>query len=184
MSSVTAYSRLVYAFSRDGAMPGSQFWHRINARTRTPTNSIWFAAVGAFILGLPYLWNPVAYSAVTSIAVIGLYIAYGIPILLRRLAGSRFQPGPWQLRQWSGPVGWIAVIWIGFISILFVLPQAAPGNTLATFNYAPVAVGAVLLYSGGYWFLSAKNWFKGPRVQGTAEELAQIESELGGVLVQ
>jgi amino acid transporter len=181
MSSVTANSRMVYAFSRDGAVPGSQFWHKINARTRTPTNSIWFAAVGAFILGLPYLWNPTAYSAVTSIAVIGLYIAYGIPILLRRLAGSRFQQGPWNLRQWSAPVGWIAVIWIAFIAILFVLPQVSPGNTLTTFNYAPVAVGVVLIYSGAYWFLSARNWFKGPKVQGTQEELAKIEAELAAV---
>src|SRR5579872_1505282 len=147
MSSVTANSRMIYAFSRDGAVPGSQFWHRINPRTRTPTNSIWFAAVGALILGLPYLWNPTAYAAVTSIAVIGLYIAYGIPILLRRLAGNNFQRGPWHLGQWSGIVGWIAVVWIVFISILFILPQAAPGNTLTTFNYAPVAVAVVLLYA-------------------------------------
>ena len=130
MSSVTANSRMIYAFSRDGAVPGSQFWHRINPRTRTPTNSIWFAAVGAFILGLPYLWNPVAYAAVTSIAVIGLYIAYGLPILLRLLAGEKFQRGPWHLGRWSYIVGWIAVVWIGFIAILFVLPQTAPGNTL------------------------------------------------------
>jgi amino acid permease (GABA permease) len=178
MSSVTANSRMIYAFSRDGAVPGSQFWHRINPRTRTPTNSIWFATVGAFILGLPYLWSPVAYAAVTSIAVIGLYIAYGIPILLRLLAGERFVRGPWHLRQYSYIVGWIAVVWIVFIAILFVLPQAAPGNTATTFNYAPVAVGVVLLYSGGYWFLSARNWFKGPKVQGSADELAKIEAEL------
>ncbi|HEY8797237.1 MAG TPA: amino acid permease, partial [Candidatus Dormibacteraeota bacterium] len=178
MSSVTANSRMIYAFSRDGAVPGSQFWHKINPRTRTPTNSIWFAAVGAFILGLPYLYSPVAYFAVTSIAVIGLYIAYGIPILLRLLAGEKFQRGPWHLGRWSYLIGWIAVIWIVFIAILFVLPQFAPGNTTASFNYAPVAVGVVLVYSGGYWFLSAKNWFKGPKVQGTAEELAKIETEL------
>jgi len=115
---------------------------------------------------------------VTSIAVIGLYIAYGIPILLRRLAGNRFQPGPWQLGRWSTIVGWIAVVWIASISILFILPQAAPGNTLATFNYAPVAVAVVLIFAGGYWFLSAKNWFKGPKVQGSAEELARIEADL------
>jgi amino acid transporter len=178
MSSVTANSRMIYAFSRDGAVPGSEFWHKINPRTRTPTNSIWFAAVGAFILGLPYLYSPVAYFAVTSIAVIGLYIAYGIPILLRLLAGEKFQRGPWHLGRWSYIVGWIAVIWIVFIAILFVLPQVAPGNTAITFNYAPVAVGVVLLYSGGYWFLSAKNWFKGPKVQGTPEELAKIEADL------
>jgi hypothetical protein len=70
------------------------------------------------------------------------------------------------------------VIWIAFITVLFVLPQYAPGNTVATFNYAPVAVGVVLIYAGGYWFLSAKNWFKGPKVQGTPEELAKIEAEL------
>jgi hypothetical protein len=135
------------------------------------------------ILGLPYLWNPTAYAAITSIAVIGLYIAYGIPILLRLLAGSKFQRGPWHLGRWSALVGWIAVIWIVCITILFVLPQAAPGNTLATFNFAIVAVAVVLIYSGGYWFLSAKNWFKGPKVQGTVEELAKIEAELGGALV-
>ena len=181
MSSVTANSRMIYAFSRDGAVPGSQFWHRINPRTRTPTNSIIFATVGAWLLGLPYLWSPVAYAAVTSIAVIGLYIAYGIPILLRLLAGEKFQRGPWHLRQWSYVVGWIAVVWIAFIAILFILPQAAPGNTLTTFNYAIVAVGVVVLYSGGYWFLSAKNWFKGPKVQGSMEELAAIEHELEAV---
>ncbi len=181
MSSVTANSRMIYAFSRDGAVPGSQFWHKINARTRTPTNSIWFAAVGALILGLPYLWNPVAYGAVTSIAVIGLYIAYGLPILLRLLSGEKFQRGPWHLRQWSYIVGWIAVVWIAFIAILFVLPQFAPGNTVATFNFAPVAVAVVLIYAGGYWFLSARKWFKGPKVQGSADELAQIEKELEAV---
>src|SRR5260370_39371414 len=72
MSSVTANSRMIYAFSRDGDMPGSQFWHRINKRTRTPHNSIWFAAVAAFMLDLPYLRNPTGYAAGTSIAVIGL----------------------------------------------------------------------------------------------------------------
>ena len=76
MSSVTANSRMIYAFSRDGALPGSRIWHKVNKRTRTPTNAIWLAAGCAFILGLPYLWNCAAYGAVTSIAVIGLYIAY------------------------------------------------------------------------------------------------------------
>src|ERR1700691_4950449 len=75
MSSVTANSRMIYAFSRDGALPGSDLWHRVNKRTRTPTNAIWLAAAGALILGLPYLWNNAAYAAVTSIATIGLYIA-------------------------------------------------------------------------------------------------------------
>jgi amino acid transporter len=177
MSSVTANSRMIYAFARDGAIPGSSFWHRINPKTRTPTNSIWLAAVGAFILGLPYLFNAVAYYAVTSIAVIGLYIAYITPVFLRLRAGDSFKAGPWNLGRWSRPIGIVATIWVVFIAILFMLPQVVPVRT-DTFNYAPVAVGVVILFAGGWWLFSAKNWFKGPKVQGTAEELAAIERDL------
>ncbi|HEX9044319.1 MAG TPA: amino acid permease, partial [Candidatus Limnocylindrales bacterium] len=177
MSSVTANSRMIYAFARDGAVPGSSFWHRINKRTRTPTNSIWLAAVGAFLLGLPYLWSPVAYAAVTSIAVIGLYVAYITPVTLRLLAGDKFVRGPWHLGRWSRPVGIIATIWLVFIFILFMLPQALPIN-LSTFNYTPL-VFLVVLGGAALWYaVSAKNWFKGPKVQGSAEELRAIEQDL------
>jgi amino acid permease (GABA permease) len=186
MSSVTANSRMIYAFSRDGALPGSRIWHKVNHRTRTPTNAIWLAAVGALILGLPYLWNGVAYGAVTSIAVIGLYIAYVLPTLLRRLQGANFQSGPWTLGRWSAPVGWIAVVWVALITILFMLPQFGPvtsGGTLDlnTFNYAVVAVVVVIGYAWIYWLVSARKWFTGPKVQGTAEELAAIERDLESV---
>ena len=177
MASVTANSRMIYAFSRDGAIPGSSFWHRINPRTRTPTNSIWLAAIAAFILGLPYLYSTAAFFAVTSIAVIGLYIAYIIPVYLRLRAGSKFEPGPWNLGRWSRPIGIVATIWVVFIAILFMLPQVVPVR-IDTFNYAPVTVGAVILFAGGWWVLSAHKWFKGPKVQGSAEELAAIEREL------
>jgi amino acid permease (GABA permease) len=177
MSSVTANSRMIYAFSRDGALPGSAFWHRVNPRTRTPTNAIWLAAVGAFLLGLPYLGNATAYAAVTSIAVIGLYIAYVIPTFLRLRQGANFQRGPWHLGKWSTLVGVIAVSWVAIISILFMLPTTSP-ITVSNFNYTVVAVGVVLGFAGIWWLVSAKNWFKGPKVQGTPEELAAIENEL------
>ncbi|MGN6680539.1 MAG: amino acid permease [Streptosporangiaceae bacterium] len=180
MSSVTANSRMIYAFSRDGALPGSEFWHRVNKRTRTPTNAIWLAAAGALILGLPYLWNYAAYAAVTSIAVIGLYIAYVMPTYLRLRQGESFQRGPWHLGRWSYIVGWTAVVWVGFITILFMLPQAGPIGW-ATFNYTVIAVAAVLGFAWIYWAVSAKNWFTGPKVQGTAAELAAIERELESI---
>jgi amino acid permease (GABA permease) len=177
MSSVTANSRMIYAFSRDGALPGSRIWHKVNKRTRTPTNAIWLAAGGALILGLPYLWNAAAYGAVTSIAVIGLYIAYVLPTFLRLRQGENFKRGPWHLGRWSYLVGWTAVVWVVIIFFLFMLPQFGPISWL-TFNYACIAVAVVIGYAGIYWLVSAKNWFKGPKVQGSAEELAAIEREL------
>ena len=180
MASVTANSRMIYAFSRDGAVPGHRFWHRINPRTRTPTNAIWLAVVCAFLLALPVKWNSTAYAAVTSIATIGLYIAYVLPTLLRRLQGKNFQGGRWSLGAWSPIVGWIGIIWVAFISVLFMLPEVSPINH-DTFNYAPIAVGVVLLFSGGWWIISAHKWFKGPRVQGDESQLAAIEAEFTNI---
>jgi amino acid permease (GABA permease) len=180
MASITANSRMIYAFSRDGALPASRFWHRINPRTRTPTNAVWLGAGGAFLLGLPYLWNATAYAAVTSIAVIGLYIAYVLPTFLRLRQGDRFQRGPWHLGRWSRPVGIAAVTWVGFITVLFMLPQGWP-ITWSTFNYTVVAVLVVLGFAGIWWLVSARRWFTGPKVQGTPEELAAIERELDSI---
>ncbi|HEX5405662.1 MAG TPA: amino acid permease [Pseudonocardiaceae bacterium] len=177
MASVTANSRMIYAFARDGALPGSGFWHRINKRTRTPTNSVWLAVVGALILTLPSLWNSTAYAAVTSIAAVGLYVAYVIPVFLRVLKGDRFEKGPWHLGRWGKPIGVVATAWVVFIFILFMLPTGSPIK-VSNFNYTPVAFLVVLGGAAIWWFVSARKWFTGPRVQGTPEELAAVEREL------
>ena len=51
MASVTANSRMIYAFSRDGALPFSHVWHTVSPRTRTPVAAVWLAALGALVLG-------------------------------------------------------------------------------------------------------------------------------------
>jgi hypothetical protein len=66
-----------------------------------------------------------------------------------------------------------------FITILFMLPTASPISR-ANFNYTVVAVLVVLGFAGIWWLVSARKWFTGPRVQGTAEELAAIEQDLAG----
>ncbi|MFG2054939.1 amino acid permease [Micromonospora sp. NPDC048930] len=161
MASVTANSRMAYAFSRDGALPGSRIWKRVNPRTGTPTNSIWLCVACSSLLVLPSLWNTTAYLAATSIAVIGLYIAYVAPVFLRRRTAD-FAVGPWNLGRWSAPVGWTAIVWVVIICVLFVLPTASP-ITASTFNYTIVAVGIVLGGAWLWWLLSARHWFTGPR---------------------
>jgi len=61
-----------------------------------------------------------------------------------------------------------------------MLPQFAPagGKLIDYLNYAPIAVGIVIGFAGLYWLFSARKWFKGPKVQGTPEELAAIERDL------
>ena len=57
LASVTANSRMIYAFSRDGALPGSKHWHKINKKTRTPTNSVWLGVVLSAIIGALSLYQ-------------------------------------------------------------------------------------------------------------------------------
>ncbi|WP_270888550.1 amino acid permease [Pedococcus sp. 5OH_020] len=159
MASVTANSRMSYAFSRDNALPGSQLWSKVNPRSGTPTNSIWLCVAGSIVLTLPALKSLTAYFAVTSIAVIGLYIAYAAPVLLRRV-NPDFREGPWSLGRWSPVIGWVAVVWVGFIVILFMLPQYAPGTLGdSTFNYAPVAVVVVFAFATVSWLVGGRHHF-------------------------
>jgi hypothetical protein len=57
------------------------------------------------------------------------------------------------------------------------LPAASPVGW-SNFNYTVIAVVAVLGFAGVWWLVPPRNWFTGPRVQGSAGELAAIESEL------
>jgi len=161
MASVTANSRMAYAFSRDGALPGSRLWKQVNAHTGTPTNAIWLCVICSIILVVPALWSTVAYYAATSIAVIGLYIAYVTPVLLRRL-NRAFAPGPWSLGPWSAVVGWTAILWVAFISVLFLLPTNID-VTWQNFNYTIVALAVVIGGAGLWWLLGARRWFVGPQ---------------------
>jgi len=182
LASVTANSRMIYAFSRDGAIPGHKKWHRLNVRSRTPVNAVWLAVVAAFILGLPSLYQrggySVAFFAIVSIGTVGLYVAYVIPVFLRLRAGSTFQVGPWNLGRWSALIGWVSVVWVVVITILFFAPAFWPWTTAADFNWAgPLFVGVMAIVTL-WWFVSARKWFTGPRVQGSPEELAEIERDL------
>ena len=103
-----------------------------------------------------------AFQAMVSIATIGLYIAYALPILFRvTLARNTFVPGPFNLGRYGIFVGWVAVLWVITISILFSLPVAYP-VTGETLNYTPVAVGGLLILTVSSWILRARHWFKGP----------------------
>ncbi|MEU9074385.1 amino acid permease [Kitasatospora sp. NPDC048538] len=165
-----AASRMVFAFSRDGALPGSGLWSRVSERTGTPVAGVWLSVSVAAVLALPALWSPVAYGAVTAINVLGMTPAYAVPVYLRLRAGSRFQAGPWHLGRWSRPVGVVAVCWVAVVTLLFCLPQAYP-VTGDTFNYAPVALGVALVGAWAWWRTAGRTY--NPPVQSNTE-LAEL----------
>jgi amino acid transporter len=195
LASVTSASRMMFAFSRDGAIPGHRVWRRVS-RERVPVYSVWAICFLSWVLMLPTLKNPIiGYAVGTSIAVIGLYIAFVLPVILRYRAGERFERGAWHLGRhyrWIDPlaIGWIALICVLFLLPLF--PDGIPGKSTSNHflsflqvnwldvNYAPLTVGGAFLLFGGWWVLSAHRWFTGPRSMGTEEEMERIEAGLEG----
>ncbi|KAL6854308.1 hypothetical protein ACP4OV_019211 [Aristida adscensionis] len=158
---VTSNSRMGYAFSRDGAMPFSRIWHRLN-KHEVPINMVWLSVIVAFIMALASLGSQVAFQAMVSVATTGMYISYALPVFFRvTTARKSFVPGPFNLGKFGLVVGWVAVIWVAFVTVLFCLPVAYPVAE-DNFNYTPVAVGGVLLLSVGSWVLYARSWFHGP----------------------
>ncbi len=169
----TAASRMIYAFSRDGALPGSATWRRVSAGG-VPVPAVWLAVSVAFVLAVPSLWSPVAYGAVTAVNVIGMNPSYIIPVYLRLRQGDRFAPGPWNLGRWSRPIGIAAVVWVVILTVLVCLPQRAP-VTVETFNYAPITLTVVLVLAWAWWKL-AGNKFSVPVVEDP--HLARVEAQI------
>ncbi len=163
---------MMFAFSRDGAIPGHKRWSKVN-KSGVPLNAVLASGIIGMIITLPALWKsprgiPSAFYAVVSIGVIGLYLAFLIPIFLRWKAGSNFQAGQWTLGKKYKWMNLLAIVEIIIISIYFVMPfepAAVPGNenfTWVAVNYAPILVGLTLLFLWVWWHLSVKKWFVGP----------------------
>jgi amino acid transporter len=173
LANMTSNTRQIFAFSRDGAMPGSRLWHSVSLRTRTPVKAVWLAAACPLVLIVPGWWSHTAFTAIVSVNVVGLYLAYAVPIFLR-LRLDDFEPGPWNLGRYGKPVARIAVTWIVISSVLFMLPQVSP-ITATSFNYAPIALAVVLLIATVWWFATARRRFQGPVSYGSPDEVAAMD---------
>lgn len=175
----TSSSRMLFAFSRDRAVPGHQLWSRLSSK-RVPANAVLITAVIAAIITLPAIVpvyvlvdgeevpSPVAFGAVVSIGVVGLYLAFAVPIYLRWKQGDAFKVGSWNLRghhKWMAPVAVIEIIITSIIALFPYSPAGTPwdaGFEWKYVNYTPILVGTVLILLYIYWHVSVKKWFTGP----------------------
>src|SRR3989440_4224008 len=184
LSSITSNSRMLFAFSRDGALPGSKWLHVVSKKYRTPARAIWVAAIIAFIPALAQFPVPAVYSIVVSISVIGLYVSYEIPVLLALIYPKRWTPGPWNLGRYWPIVGWIAGVWVAFISVVLVIPEfkaAYTGDIIgwltATGTWAGPSVEIFLVLGGLYYLLWGQHHYTGPIMMGSEDEMKRMESE-------
>jgi amino acid transporter len=171
LSSVAAAGRMLFAFARDDGLPASGWLKRVSHRYRTPGNSLiaivvvsWLFSVAAFIVG-----GGTAIVIVTAVSTIFLYAAYGVVIYLGLTTTEWLRARVWSLGRWSKPIGWISVLWVIVLMILFSFPTS--GNISWPFMLAAVVL--LLLYYYGW----ARSRFKGPQSHGGDAQLTEIERE-------
>ncbi|MCJ1282233.1 hypothetical protein MMC26_001556 [Xylographa opegraphella] len=161
-----ASSRVVYAYSRDGALPGSRWLKKVNHKTHTPVNAVWFVLTLGALLGLLMFASPVAIGAVFSIGAIAQYVAFTLPIALKLfVVGDKFRPGPWHLGRFSKPVGIIACGYVVLMVPVLCFPavKGADLNTL-NMNYTCLIYGGVMSLALLWYAVDARKWFKGPKI--------------------
>jgi len=178
-----ANARMTYAFARDEALPLSSFWSKINELTQTPVNAVWLVVTFCGCLNLIGIGSSQTIVAIFNITAPALDLSYIAVIIAHRVYEHRvpFIEGPYTMGAWSKPVNAIAVTWVVFISIVLFFPPIRP-VTAANMNYAICVAGIIGLISLGWWFVSAKDKYTGPRTKEIIIEIPTDDPEFMGSL--
>jgi amino acid transporter len=158
LSSVTSASRMLFAFARDGGIPGAAHLRRVDPRLGTPIVAIGAATVLPF--GLVMATAPFEESVFLSIATLAttaLYASYAVPIGLgavARVEGRWRRLGPWNVGRVGIAVAWGAVGWSAV-----VLTVSAVADRLSAEILAAICVALAALWVG-----RVRRTFSGPAV--------------------
>ncbi|KAG8985936.1 hypothetical protein FRB95_005301 [Tulasnella sp. JGI-2019a] len=182
VGSLTAASRCTWAFARDGAIPFSNLWVRVDKKRDVPIMALLLSTVVDMILGLIYFGSAAAFNAFTGCATICLSVSYGIPILISLFRGRKMvENAPFSLGKFGFIINIITVVWIAFAVVLFTMPTAIP-VTASTMNYASVVFAAFTFISALWYVLWGRENYKGPKV--TAADLGFVsDSDSDGTTV-
>ena len=127
----TAAIRLMFAMARDNALPAGAHLAKIDPVHKTPVIPSILIGVLALAILVSNIGSPEVFTAVTSVAIIMIYIAYllvTVPMLMRRLRGqwpdeAGRESGYFSLGRFGIVVNVVAVVWGVAMSINLAWPR-------------------------------------------------------------
>ncbi|XWX00452.1 hypothetical protein V2A60_008472 [Cordyceps javanica] len=175
ISVMTTSSRMIFAFARDGGLPGSKFLARVHPQLGLPLNALILTSVVVVIFGVINIASTNAFSAIISAAVVTLDLSYAMPIAVNCLQGRRALPDrEWKLPTW---LGWtcdiIALSYIGITTVLFVFPPERH-VTGSNMNYCIVAFAIIVAISIFQWIVDGRKNYAGPRIDIAVADIAGV----------
>ena len=172
LAAVTSTSRMMFAFARDGGLPGSRWMRKVNSEHRTPGIAIWVSAILAIVVTL----YGDAFSVLSAGSAVFLFISYAMPIAAGIFAEGRSwkEKGPFQLGWLSKPFGVLAVF--GALVLAYVGIQ--PPNEKVVY-----VIAALLVLLLGIWYLGGvRKSFAGPPVGGLSKDRERVLETIEGQL--
>ncbi len=183
LATVTSASRMLYAFSRDGGIPGaSKALASVSVAHRTPVAAIWTAS----ILSILFVWftsaitiaGTPAYSIVVSCTVIFLFLSFALPIALGFFAiGGPKWPhmGPWNMG--IGTYKLVAILSLAAMVLLFIIGIQPPNDWALEITVGFIVLSLII------WFAFENKRFKGPpigdEIKRRQAEIAKTEAKFG-----
>lgn len=165
LAGVTSTSRMIFAFSRDGGLPGHKIFRHVSARHRSPVGAIWLTVVLSITATL---YSP-AFAALAAGCAMFLYISYAMPIAAGLFAEGKTwtEFGPFRLGIFSKPLAVLSIL--GVLVLIFIGIQP-PNNILISYGLGLIALMLIL------WFGIARSRFPGPPI--SREAIAARASEI------
>ena len=169
-----AGSRVAFSYGRDGSLPASAWFSKVNARFRTPVNALLVGAGISLLFVLLVYYQPtknvsigfITYPANTtalyslvSFAVSGIYLSFFLTVIAAIVARSRgwVAEGSFQLGRWGWTVSIIAALYLGLMLLNVVVPTGlTSGRALFNLDWITVSVMFVITVVGGIYFLIAR----------------------------
>jgi amino acid transporter len=170
LAGMTSLSRMMFAFARDGGIPGaSKMLRRVHPKYRTPGAAIWVGALFCCILGWVCGADARAYIILASGCAVFLYVSYMMPIAAGILTEGKSwtKKGPFHLGVFSKPVAVLAVL--GGAVLAFVGFQ--PPYQLVGWFLAGVVVLLVVV-----WWVAERERFPGPPL--TEADVAKRQGDI------
>jgi amino acid transporter len=156
-----AGSRLAFSYARDGALPGSSWISRVNARFKTPVNALLMGAVITVLFIFLVYINPgsnyhiwfVTYPAhvnalvaLVSFGVSGIYLSFLLTVIGAIIARARgWQPeGSFRLGKWGWPVLILAAGYLGAMFLNVIYPSGLT-SARAFFNIDWITLSVIFV---------------------------------------
>ncbi|WBM72420.1 APC family permease [Buttiauxella sp. WJP83] len=171
LSLQAALSRLIFSFSRDNMLPGSQWMSKIS-RHSVPDNAMMVSCLLPVIICVWVYFQPDSLARITAFAVIGIYISFQMVVLAalrQRLKGWK-PAGEWTVGSWGIIVNILALAY-GLCGIWLLAQPAESENFMDRWT---VLVGlAIVIGSGLIYMLISKPFGRSNAPENDAIEYAR-----------